>query len=79
MLLGMETNQTSPTKLAGLPQAPVFPQSLHRLRPDPTPVSPVAKPAKRDKPFSESRDTREDRGEHQMKTTHNSQTIPHAH
>ena len=35
------------------------------------------KPQKRDNTFSKSRDTREDRGTRQMKTTHNSQTLPH--
>ncbi len=79
MLLAMEKNKTSLTKLAGLPQTPVFPQSLHRLRPDPTPVDPVAKPAKRENTFSKSRDTREDRGARQMKTAQSSKTFPHSH
>ncbi|MEJ0091487.1 MAG: hypothetical protein WDM80_17300 [Limisphaerales bacterium] len=38
-----------------------------------------AKPPKRDNIFSQSRDTREDRGARQMKTAQNSQTFPHAH
>jgi hypothetical protein len=43
-----------------------------------------AKPAenpksqKRDNTFSKSRDTREDRGARQMKTSHDSQTFPYA-
>jgi len=56
---------------------PVFPKTLHRVRtrtnkPVPNPKSPV-----RDKIFSKSRDNREDRGERQMKTSHNPQTFPH--
>jgi hypothetical protein len=35
------------------------------------------KPKKRDNTFSKSRDTREDRGRRQMKTSHSSQTLPH--
>jgi hypothetical protein len=35
-------------------------------------------PQKRDNIFSKSRDTREDRGARQMKTSHSSQTLPHA-
>ena len=54
---------------------PVFPQMLHRVRP--TTNLPV-KAAKRDNTFSQSRDTREDRGGRQMKTSHNAQTFPHA-
>ena len=40
-------------------------------------ATPSPKPPKRDNTFSQSRDTREDRGSRQMKTTHNSQTFPH--
>jgi hypothetical protein len=40
-------------------------------------IVPAAKPAKRENIFSKSRDTREDRGERQMKTSHSSQTLPH--
>jgi hypothetical protein len=36
-----------------------------------------SKPQKRENTFSKSRDTREDRGTRQMKTTHNAQTLPH--
>jgi hypothetical protein len=41
-------------------------------------VAPAPKPQKRENTFSTSRDTREDRGARQMKTTHSSQTFPHA-
>ena len=60
---------TSPTS--------AFPQTLHRLRPDPKIVASSLKPQKRDNIFSKSRDTREDRGSRQMKTTHNSETFQH--
>ena len=54
-------------------ETPVFPQTMHRVRmhgaTEPTP-SPKAE--KRDN--VQSRDLREDRGERQMKTTHNPQT-----
>jgi hypothetical protein len=48
-------------------------------KPAVNPKSATAKPTsqKRDNTFSQSRDTREDRGTRQMKTTHNSQTLPH--
>jgi hypothetical protein len=36
-----------------------------------------SKPKKRDNTFSKSRETREDRGARQMKTSHNSQTFTH--
>jgi hypothetical protein len=36
-----------------------------------------SKPKKRDNTFSKSRDTREDRGARQMKTSHSSQTFTH--
>ena len=38
---------------------------------------PTPKPPKRENIFSKSRDTREDRGARQMKTTRNSQTLTH--
>ena len=52
-------------------ETPVFPQTLHTLRPDP---KTAAKTKKRDHIFSKSRDTREDRGTREMKTSHNDQT-----
>jgi hypothetical protein len=60
------------TKLAATTQTPVFPKTLHRLRSNP----PAATPSqKRDNTFSQSRDTREDRGTRQMKTTLDSQKL----
>ncbi len=57
---------------------PVFPQMMHRVRPNGPTTNLPAKAPKRDNTFSQSRDTREDRGERQMKTSHNAQTFPHA-
>jgi hypothetical protein len=69
-------------KPAETAQTPVFPQTLHRLRPKGDAVAKAAAPnpksQKRDNTFSQSRDTREDRGSRQMKTSHNPQTFPHA-
>jgi hypothetical protein len=66
-------------KTAAMPQSPVFPQTLHRLRPNPDAVARAAgskpKSQKRDNIFSKSRDTREDRATRQIKTKHNSQTL----
>jgi hypothetical protein len=56
-------------------QTPVFPKKLHRLQPNPKAATPSPKSQKRDDIFSKSRDTRENRGSRQMKTTHNSQTL----
>jgi hypothetical protein len=63
------------TKLEATPATPVFPQTLHTLRPNPEAAAPKSK--KRDNIFSKSRDTREDRGSRQMKTSHNAQTFTH--
>jgi len=67
--------KASSTKLEATPQTPVFPKTLHRLRPNAKAAIPTPKSQKRDNIFSKSRDTREDRGKRQMKTTHNSQTF----
>jgi hypothetical protein len=61
----------------GPPQTPVFPKALHRLRAGPTEVSSTSMTQRRDNIFSKSRDTWEDRGERQMKTSHNAQTFTH--
>jgi hypothetical protein len=62
-------------KLAAKPQPPVFPQTLHEVRPDREEPMPNPKPKKRDNIFSKSRDLREDRGTREMKTSHNDQTF----
>ena len=41
-------------------------------------AAPLPKPEKRDNTFSQSRDTREERGTRKMKNTQSSQTFPHA-
>jgi hypothetical protein len=60
---------------ATLSQTPVFPQTLHRVRPRRAKAAPGQKYPKRDNIFSKSRDTREDRGMRQAKTSHNSKTL----
>ena len=65
------------TKLAATPQTPPYPQIPHRRRPVAPVVIADSKPTKRDNIFSQSRDTREDRGSRQMKNSHNAQTFPH--
>jgi hypothetical protein len=60
-------------KPAATPQTPVFPQMLHTLRPNPEAAAPKSR--QRDNIFSKSRDTREDRGTREMKTSHNDQTF----
>jgi hypothetical protein len=58
-------------------QTEVFPKTLHRVRARPNEAAASPKPKKRDNIFSKSRDTREDRGERQIKTSHNAQTFSH--
>ena len=62
---GPKNTATTPT--------PVFPQTLHRLRPNPG--ASTEKSQKRDNTFSQSRDTHEDRGTREMKTSRNDQTF----
>jgi hypothetical protein len=63
------------TKFAAMVQAPVFPKTMHQFRPVPDAGNPHPKPPKRDNIFSKSRDTHEDRGTREMKTSHNDQTF----
>jgi len=65
--------KTPVTKLAATVQTPVFGQTFHTLRPNPETAT--SKSKKRDNIFSKSRDTREDRGTREMKTSHNGQTF----
>ena len=60
------------SKFAANVQTPVYPQTLHQFRPPK--AAAIPKPPKRDNIFSKSRDTREDRGIREMKTSHNDQT-----
>jgi len=66
---------TSKSKISERLKTPVFPQTLHHVRTRSEKTTANPKPAKRDNTFSKSRDTREDRGERQMKTTQNPQTF----
>ena len=62
---------------AKTPLPPVFQTVIHKPGTIFKTAAPVPKAKKRDNTFSKSRDTREDRGARQMKTSHNSQTFPH--
>jgi len=66
--------KSSKDKVAAKVLPPVFPKTAHQFRPV---VKAVANPKlpKRDNIFSKSRDTREDRGTREMKTSHNDQTF----
>ena len=64
------------TPFAAIVQTPVYPKTLHQFRP--AKAAAIPKPAKRDNIFSKSRDTREDRGARQMKTSQNARSFPHA-
>jgi hypothetical protein len=75
MLLAM-SNKKSLTKLGKAPQMPVF-KIVIRKPANPKKAARSPKSQKRGKIFSKSRDTREDRGSRQMKTTHSSQTFFH--
>jgi hypothetical protein len=61
------------SKFAAIVQTPVYPKTLHQFRPPKAAANP--KPTKRDNIFSKSRDTREDRGTREIKTSHNDQTF----
>ncbi|MEI7728744.1 MAG: hypothetical protein WCO56_04200 [Verrucomicrobiota bacterium] len=63
--------ETSPT--------PAFRTGIQKQAENLKAAIPKSKSPKRDNNFSQSRDTREDRGARQMKTTHNAQTLPHPH
>jgi hypothetical protein len=73
MLLAMRKNKASVTELAETPQTPVFEIAIRQRGAK----AAAPKSKKRENTFSKSRDTREDRGTREMKTSHNSQTMPH--
>jgi hypothetical protein len=62
-------------KMAATLQTPVFPKTLHRLRPNFKEAAANPKSKKRDNIFSKSRDTREDRGTREIKKSHKPQTV----
>jgi hypothetical protein len=61
-------------EFAKLP-TPVFQKAIRKPGADPKAATPTPKPQKRDNIFSKSRDTREDRGTRQSKTSRNPQTL----
>lgn len=63
------------SKFAAIVQTPVYPKTLHQFRPAPKAAASPA-PAKGETAFSQSRDTREDRGTREMKTTQNARSFP---
>ena len=65
--------KASKAKPVTLLQTPVFPQALHRLRPNAAEAAGKAK--KRDNIFSQSRDAREARNVRQSKSSHNANTF----
>jgi hypothetical protein len=67
--------KSSIAKLPETAESPVFPKTLHRLRSNPEAAATNPKSKKRDKIFSKSRDTREDRGTREMKTKNKTQTL----
>jgi hypothetical protein len=72
MLLAVK-NKVSIIQLAESPEIPVFEVTIRKR--GAKAAAPNPKPEKRDNIFSKSRDTREDRGTREMKTSHNAQTI----
>jgi hypothetical protein len=74
MLLAIK-NKASMKPLLATPLPPVFPVVIRQRK---AKAVAVPKSPKRENTFSKSRDTREDRGARQMKTTHSSQTFTHA-
>ena len=71
----MDYMKKSPNKLATTPKSPGFQIAVRKRVAKSKSVTsdPISK--KRDNVFSKSRDTREDRGMRQMKTTQRSQTL----
>jgi hypothetical protein len=60
--------------LAAKLQTPAFPQALHSARPNKQTSMPNAKPKRRDKAFSKSRNERDDPGTRPMGISHNDRT-----
>ncbi len=67
--------KTTARKLVEVLQTPVFPKTLHRLRPNSKTAAGKANSPKRDNIFSQSRDLREDRGTRQIKAKLSAQTL----
>jgi hypothetical protein len=73
--LAMKTKTTPTTPAEDSSPNPVFPFVIRQR--GAKPAAPGPKAEKRDNIFSKSRDTREDRGERQIKTSTNTQSQPH--
>ena len=73
MLLVMRKKKESVVQIAKPPEIPVFEITVRKRVAKVSATNP--KPEKRDNIFSKSRDTREDRGTREMKTSHNAQTV----
>jgi hypothetical protein len=73
----VKSTKTSSAKPIESLQSPVFPKTLHQVRTRGEEAALGPKFQKRDNIFSKSRDTREDRGARQAKTSKNPQTLPH--
>lgn len=69
--------KTPITKPAEAPQTPAFQISVRQRAAKPQAAALGSKTKKRDNIFSKSRDTYEDRGTREMKTSQNPQTFPH--
>lgn len=65
----------STAKVAASAKTPVFPDTLHTVRPNQAKPTPNSKPKKRENIFSKSRDVREDRGTREMKSSGNDQSF----
>jgi len=70
--------KASKKKAPSASQTPVFPDTMHKVRTVTEKPHAPEKAAKRDNIFSKSRDTHEDRGVRQAKTSRNAQTLPHS-
>jgi hypothetical protein len=70
----MKTSKPKPAKKI---EPPVFQVTVRQRGGKRGSAASNSTPQKRDNIFSKSRDTREDRGSRQMKTSHSSQTLPH--
>ena len=75
ILLAMKTKINKSQTAAAPPLSPVFPFVIRQR--GAKAAAPKAKAEKRDNIFSKSRDTREDRGARQAKTSKNVQSLPH--
>jgi len=67
--------KTSRTELKKTPPTPVFQITIRKRVAKTSAAVSGPKSQKRDNIFSKSRDTREDRGTRQVKSTHNAQTL----